>query len=788
MHLIEDFLMKRLFIIFFIFIGCHEIYAQQKHTISGYLKDAENGEDLIGASVYVSEIKGGTTSNVYGFYSMSLPAGKYTITYSFVGYHPQIIEVNLDASKEQDINLVSERINLQEVVISAEKIDKNVEDVKMSVNKVNVVEVKRMPQLMGEVDIIRSIQLLPGVTSVGEGATGFNVRGGNVDQNLILLDEAPVYNSSHVLGFFSIFNADAIKDLQLYKGGIPANYGGRLSSVMDVRQREGNMKRFSGTGGIGLISSRLTLEGPLQKDKSSFMVAGRRSYFDVFTRFANDENIRDNIFYFYDLNAKINYIIDSKNRIYLSGYFGNDVLTLGDRFGFRWGNGTGTFRWNHLFNERLFSNFTAIYSNYDYSLGIPSGPQAFEWKSNIISRNLKADFQYFINPSNTVDFGIDGIYYTFKPGELLPVDGKTIFSFDIDNEYAVEAAAYISNEHKINERLTLQYGLRYSSFMNVGPQKVFIYDPDVPRSRQSLVDTVIYERGDIIKAFHGPEPRFSAKYTLSPGSSIKVSYNRMRQNIHLVSNTSSASPFDIWTPSGPYVDPAKVDQLSTGYFKNIRNNSIELSAEIYYKRFYDLLDYVDGARLLVNNTIETEFLKGEGRGYGLELLARKVSGRFTGWFGYTLSRTERKVPGVNEGKYFPANVDKPHDLTVVANYEINKRWNVSANFAYMTGRPITYPDSRWEWEGFTIPNYNNRNGARIPDYHRLDLSANYERTQSTKRRWQSSWSFGIYNVYGRRNPYSIFFRQNEDNPAITEAVKFSVFGTMIPSVTYNFKF
>lgn len=780
--------MKKIYFLILILSGIQNLYAQQKYTISGYLKDSETGEDLIGASVYVSEVKGGTTTNVYGYYSISLPAGSYTLTYSFVGYYTQTVPVELNGNKVLNINLVNEQINLQEVVVSGEREDRNVEDVQMSVNKVNMVEVKKMPQLMGEVDIIRSIQLLPGVTSVGEGATGFNVRGGNVDQNLILLDEAPVYNSSHVMGFFSIFNADAIKDLQLYKGGIPANYGGRLSSVMDVRQKEGNMKRFSGSGGIGIISSRLNIEGPIQKDKSSFMLAGRRSYFDVFTRMSNNEDLKDNIFYFYDLNAKINYIVDPKNRIYLSGYFGNDVLAFGELFGFRWGNGTGTFRWNHLFNEKLFSNLTAVYSNYDYTLGIPSGAQAFDWKSNIISRNLKADFQYFPSTSHTLSFGADGIYYTFKPGEFIPGNDQVFLNFKLEDDHAIESAAYISNEHKVNHRLTLQYGLRYNNFMMLGSKTEYIYDPSVPRSRSTIIDTVQYEKGEIIKHFHGPEPRFSAKYTLTPTSSLKGSYNRMRQNIHLVSNTSSASPFDIWTPSGTYVNPAKVDQVSLGYFKNIRSNSIELSAEVYYKKFYDLVDYVDGARLLANITLETELLNGEGRAYGLELLARKVTGNLTGWIAYTLSKTERLVPGVNENQYFPANIDKPHDLTVVASYDINTRWNLSANFSYMTGRPITYPGSRWEWEDYTIPNYYNRNSARVPDYHRLDLSANYERPHVGDRRWQSSWSFGIYNVYARRNAFSIYFRQNEDNPAKTEAVRFSVFGTLIPSVTYNFKF
>nr|MDQ3395304.1 TonB-dependent receptor [Bacteroidota bacterium] len=428
------------------------------------------------------------------------------------------------------------------------------------------------------------------------------------------------------------------------------------------------------------------------------------------------------------------------------------------------------------------------YSDYKYSLGIPQGPQAFEWQSNIISRNLKADFQYFINPSNTLYFGVDAIYYTFQPGKLLPVNGQTVFNIDIDNEYAVESAAYISNEQKISDRLTLQYGLRYSTFMNIGEQSIYIYDPNSPRSRKTIIDTVQYKNGEVIESFHGPEPRFSAKYTLTSSSSVKLSYNRMRQNIHLVSNTSSSVPFDIWTPSGPYVKPAKVDQVTMGYFRNIRDNTIELSAEVYYKKYYDLLDYVNGAQLVVNKTIETEFLNGDGRAFGLELLIRKVKGKFTGWIGYTLSRTERLIPGINEGKFFPSNVDKPHDITVVASYDLNNRWNVSANFAYMTGRPITYPDSRWEWDGFTIPNYNNRNGARVPDYHRLDISANYDRPQVAGRRWQSSWSFGIYNVYARRNAYSIFFRQNGENPAITEAVRFSVIGILIPSVTYNFKF
>ncbi|CAN5276216.1 TonB-dependent receptor [soil metagenome] len=782
-------IIKKAFLCIAILFIFSNAFAQQKYSISGYLKDSESGEDLIGASIYISQLNNGTTTNVYGFYSLSLPAGTYHITYSYMGYLSQTQEVELNSNKTLNINLAGERISLQEVIVSAEKMDKNVEDIQMSTNKVNIVDIRKMPQLLGEVDIIRSIQLLPGVSTVGEGASGFNVRGGAADQNLILLDEAPVYNSSHLMGFFSIFNADAIKDLKLYKGGIPSNYGGRLSSVLDVRQREGNMKNFTGNGGIGIISSRLNLEGPLKKDKSSFMVAGRRSYADLFLKLSGDEDLSDNALYFYDLNAKVNYILNSKNRIYLSGYFGKDVASFGDNFSLKWGNTTGTFRWNHLFNDRLFANFTAVYSDYNYSLGIPEGTQAFEWDSNILSQNLKADFQYFLNPRNTIDFGVDGIFYTFQPGKAKPLNEGSIFNnFELEHRYGLESAVYISNEQKIDNRLTLQYGLRYSQFMNMGSGSVYTYAPGEPRSTKNIIDTTFYKGGEVIKHFHGPEPRFSAKYSLTHQSSVKASYNRMRQYIHLVSNTSAATPLDVWAPSGPHVNPSKVDQVTLGYFRNLNDNAIELSAEVYYKKYYDLLDYVDGAELLLNKTIETEFINGQGRAYGIELLARKEKGRMTGWVGYTLSRTERQVPGLNESKYFPANYDKTHDLTIVVNYELSKSWNISANFAYMTGRPITYPDGRYEWEGHAIPNYSNRNGARVPDYHRLDFSANYERPGREHKKWQSSWSFGLYNVYARRNPYSVFFRQNENNPAVTEAVRFAVFGSVIPSVTYNFKF
>lgn len=757
-------------------------------TLSGYLRDASNGEALIGAAVYVEELQTGTISNTYGFYSLSLPEGEYTITFSYVGYQSISQVVDLRLSQSLNIELQTEDVTLNEVVVSSTRPNDNVEKIEMSTATVNMVEVKQMPQLMGEVDVIRSIQMLPGVTTVGEGASGFNVRGGNIDENLVLLDEAPVYNASHVFGFFSVFNADAIKDMKIYKGGIPAIYGGRLSSVLDVRQKEGNMKSFAGNGGIGLISSRLMFEGPIKEDKSSFMISGRRSYADIFTILSSDENIRNSTAYFYDLNAKVNYVINDNNRVFLSGYFGRDVLGV-ESASMDWGNKTATLRWNHLFNDRLFSNLTAVYSHYDYALGASSDSDHFNWRSNILNTNIKADFSYFINPSNTLEFGVNTLHYRFKPGDI-QVDRleKDDIGVRLDTETALEPAIYISNEQKVSPRLGLQYGLRYSRFYNLGKGDVYIYSPGQPKTLSAIVDTVHYEDGEVIQSYDAFEPRISAKFTLNANSSLKASYNRMAQYIHLVSNTTAALPTDVWTPSGRYIKPAKVDQYSLGYFRNFKDNTLEFSAEAYYKQYHDLLDYKDGAELIFNRTLETEVLEGEGRAYGLELLLRKQKGNLTGWIGYTLAKTERKVPGIRNGEYYPSNYDKLHDLNVVATYSLNEKWTTSASFTFMSGRPLTPPNSRYEYEGITVPNFENRNSARGPAYHRIDLSATYEIPKKLGRKWESSWTFGIYNVYARKNAFSVYFRQNEENPAITEAVRYSVFGTIIPSVTYNFKF
>jgi hypothetical protein len=771
--------------------------AQAKYTLSGYMRDAGNGEGLIGATIYVDEIKGGTVTNTYGYYSLSLPEGTYTITYNYLGYLSVTEKINLTANITNTLEMKPDQQLLQAVEITSEKVNRNVTSLETGMNRLDSKTIREVPQFMGEVDIIRTILLLPGVSTVGEGATGFNVRGGNIDQNLILLDEATVFNSSHLFGFFSVFNADAVKDLTLYRGGIPAQYGGRLSSVLDVRQKEGNTKKFGGTTGIGLISSRLMLEGPIKKDKASFMVAGRRSYGDIFAPLVNPD-LKGNQLFFYDVNAKVNYEIDSKNRVYLAGYLGLDKFVFSEQFASSWGNNTATLRWNHLFGNQMFSNFTAVYSDYSYSLGVPSGANAFDWRAGIRNYTLKADFSYFPNVRNTLDYGAEVIFYRFSPGKARGIGDESFFNeIAVQQEQATEIAVYISNKQTITEQLSLQYGLRYSYFMNVGERDVFLYENGEPTGDDAIIGVRRYERGEVIADYGGLEPRLSINYTIDPRHSIKLGYNRMRQYLHLVSNTTAATPIDIWTPAGKYVEPAIADQISVGYFRNFKENMYELSMEVYYKNYQNLLDYRDNAQLLLNDNLETELLSGRGRAYGFEMQLQKVKGRFTGWVSYTLARTEIQVDEINLGEFYPTNFDKRHDASVVGLFRLNEKWQFGATFAYMTGRPITYPDSRFVFENTVVPVYNNRNGARTPDYHRLDLSATVVSQKKTDKvffffdrpeKWESSWTFSLYNVYGRRNPYSIFFRQDADNPQQTDAYRLSIFGSIIPGVTWNLNF
>jgi len=770
----------------------------EKYTISGYVREKESNEDLIGAAVVVKELGIGNVTNVYGFYSITLPEGDYTLIISFVGYKTITQSVALNKSTSLDFLLGQSTEMLKEVEVVGEKEDMNITRVQMSVEKMNVETIRKIPQLLGEADVIKSLQLRPGVSSVGEGASGFNVRGGNIDQNLILLDESPVYNSSHLFGFFSVFNSDAIKDVKLYKGGIPARYGGRLSSVMDVRQREGNSNKFSGRGGIGLLFSRLTLEGPIVKNKVSWLFSARRSYADLFLQLTED--FKGNQAYFYDINTKINYKINDRNRLFLSGYFGRDIFNFSEQFKTFWGNVTGSLRWNFLVSDKLFMNTTLVYSDYGYALGVPTGSQAFEWDSKIITTQLKVDFTHYLSPKNKVSYGGELQHFKFFPGTAKGIGDETIFTeIAVQQERAYQPSVYIANEQKITKKLFAEYGLRYTMYFNVGSLDVNQYKYGVPTVKEDIIGQTHFGKNELVKQYDGLEPRIGLNYIINDIQSIKASYQRTRQYMHLVSNTTAATPIDIWKPAGYYVKPATADQVALGYFRNLRENMFEVSAEVYYKDMRNLLDYRDGAELLLNDNLETELLQGDGTSFGLELMLEKVKGRLTGWIAYTLSKTEMQVDGfqvgdyygaangINNGNPYPSNWDKTHDISIVALYEISRKWDVSATFIFVTGRPATYPNGRYYWDGKLIPDYQARNQDRIPNTHRLDLSATFIPSRVGKR-WKHSFSFGVYNLYGRKNPYSVYFKQDADNPASSGAYQLSIVGIPVPFITYNFNF
>ena len=768
-----------------------------KATLSGYIKDAASGETLFGANVFVIELSTGATSNEYGFYSISIPPGTYNLEFSYLGFETQKQQVNLTENKTLSIELAEEGIQFTEIVVTSEAEDKNIRNTEMSTNELKIKTITKMPALLGEVDVIRSIQLLPGVSSVGEGATGFNVRGGGIDQNLVLLDEAPVYNSSHLFGFFSVFNPDAVKDVKLYKGGIPSRYGGRLSSILDVRMKEGNNKKLAVTGGVGLIFSRLAVEAPIIKDKASFIVAARRSYIDILAKPFLDGDLAESTLNFYDLTFKTNYTVNKKNRIYLSAYIGRDNFGFGEDAGFNWGNATTTFRWNHLFSDKLFANFTAYYSNYDYKIRFGSeDDNKFDWDANIVNYSLKSDISWFINPDNLVTFGGQGILYEFSPGNAIGVSEGEVANFGLPKKYALEAGLFAENEQTINTRLSLHYGARLSYFNYMGEGTSYEFNDPTPGQRKELVgEPVDFDQWESIETYANLEPRASVKYQLDKSSSVKASYNRMTQYIHLVSNSTASTPVDVWTPSTNNIKPQTADQYAVGFFKNWKDNKYSSSVELYYKNFNHLVDYIDGADLFVNPLLEGELLDGDGRAYGLEFQIEKTKGKFTGWISYTLARTERKVDGVNDNKWFASRFDQTHNFSTTIFYDLNNRWTFSGNFVFNTGTPATFPTDRIEQQGYIIPNVasGSRNNVRIPSYHRLDLSATLRGKEKEGKRWQGDWVFSIYNVYNRRNPFSIFFRQpnirtNAGEPISTEAVKFSVVGNFIPSVAYNFTF
>ena len=794
--------MKKLLTLFLFFAIHQGLIAQEKVTISGYINDAANGESLIGATVYVQETASGTVTNVYGFYSITLEPSDYTVEYRFLGYETIAKKVQLSENQRIDLELSEGGVQLTEVVVTGEPEDINVSGVQMSTQKLDIKTIQKLPSFLGEVDVIKSIQTLPGVSTVGEGASGFNVRGGSVGQSLVLLDEAPVYNSSHLLGFFSVFNPDAVKDVKLIKGGIPSRYGGRIASILDVRMKEGNRKKFAAQGGIGSIFSRLSLEAPIVKDKASFIIAGRRSYADVLAKLFTDVLDDGAALNFWDLTMKTNYNINEKNRIFLSGYLGRDNFKFDEQQGFSWGNQTATIRWNHLFNDRLFSNFTFFYSNYDYELAFGEDDlDKFNWNSTIKNLDFKPELTYFINPENKLTFGGELLRYDFEPANAVGVSNGETRDISIAEKQALEASIFIGNDQKIGDKIDLQYGLRYSNFSYLGPSKYYEFAEEVePGARRFVEQEFTAEKGETIANYGTLEPRFSIKYQLNDQSSLKGSYNRTAQYIHLISNTTASNPLDVWTPSTNNIKPEVGDQVALGYFKNFgENNDFETSMEVYYRKTKGQIDYVDGADILINEFLEGDLLEGKGRAYGMELFIKKNTGKFNGYMSYTLARTELQVDGINNDEWYPTRFDQTHNFKLSLFYEPESRWSFSANFTYVSGTPTTFPTSRYTVQGYTIPlNYGDgRNNVRIPNFHRLDLAATLQGKRTKRngnlKKNEAFWVFSVYNVYGRRNPFSIYFAQADeryavDEPATTTAKRVSIIGSVFPSVSYNFKF
>jgi hypothetical protein len=757
------------------------IAAQPRHTISGIIRDQSTGEILIGANVIVLEVpRLGTISNSYGFYSMNIPEGNYHLIASFTGYNPDTLAITLVGNIVRAIGLVSESSVLKDVVVTANRKDENVVKPLMGVQKLSMSEIQNIPVLFGEKDILKTIQLLPGIKGAGDGNSGFYVRGGAADQNLILLDEATVYNASHLLGFFSTFNSDAIKDVTVYKGGMPAEYGGRLSSVVDVKMIDGNNQQYHASGGIGLISSRLNLEGPIVKDRGSFIITGRRTYADLFLKLSRDSTINRNQLYFYDLNAKANYKINDNNRVYLSGYFGRDVLNFANTFGIQWGNSTGTARWNHIFNSRLFSNTSLIYSNYKYVININQNNNNLNLISLIRDWALKEDLQYYINPRNTIKMGFNIIHHDFSPGILDANKTSSFNSFSLPQKYDMETDAYISHEWSPGEKIHIEYGLRVTDFAVYGPGTFNTYD-----GNGNIKATAIYATGSLVRNYFNPEPRISLSYLLTESSSVKGSYTRNIQNVHLLSNSTTSNPTDLWVPSSNNIQPEIADQESVGYFRNFHENQYEFSSELYYKTMQHQIDYKNGAQLVANLNVESQLLYGSGRAYGWELFFKKKTGKLTGWIGYTLSRTELKINGINNNNWYPATQDITHDISVVGIYQAGKKWTLSASWIYYTGNAATFPNGKYEVNGQISLYYTQRNGYRMPPYHRLDLGATLQGKK--RKKFQGSWTFSVYNAYDRANAYSIVFQQDPNDSNKTQAVQYSLF-KIVPSITYNFKF
>ncbi len=786
---------KSLFTAFFIFFTT--LIFAQNYTISGRITDSKTGEDLPGATVIIQGTTYGVATNSYGFYSLTIPKGSYKVSYRYIGYDEVEKSVVLDKNTTLNIELTEKAKEIEEITINAQVQESKVENKQINVIKLDMQTVKRIPVVFGEVDVLKIVTMLPGIISAGEGNAGFSVRGGTQDQNLILLDEATVYNVSHLLGFFSVFNGDAIRDLDVYKGGIPPQYGGRLSSLIDIRMKEGNNKKFAGTGGIGLLSSRLTLEGPIVKNKASFIISGRRSYADIFLPLAPIEEAKNSKLYFYDFNAKINYKLSDKDKLFISGYFGRDKFDFASIFGNSWGNRTATVRWNHLFNKKLFCNQTFIFSDFDYYFKVNlSEANSLDFTQGITDLSYKSDFAWFYNPDNKFNFGGIITHHTFNPGEIRPIGDGSILTAPIilEKRKALESALYAEHEYKFNVRFKIRYGIRYSIFNNLGSAKEYQFAYDSAGAAPRVIDTFTYKKNAFINTYQGLEPRASASYNFTKNDAVKVSYNRTFQYLQQASNTSFALPTDQWIPANINIKPQISNQVAIGFFKNF-DLGLETSVEVYYKWMKNQIDFRDNALLYLNDQVYGELLIGKGWSYGSEFFIKKTKGKLKGFISYTLSKSMRQIKGIHQYNPYPSNTDRRHNLSATANYDITKKWDVNLNFVFATGNPITYPEGRWEYDGKLIPLWASRNAQRFPAYHRMDVGVNYYPNKRKKGKVESSWNFSVYNVYGRKNAYVINTdtrkvkgsdgKQIDTRIPITEQI--ALF-RWVPSIVWNFKF
>nr|WP_121270780.1 TonB-dependent receptor [Pedobacter schmidteae] len=759
--------------------AANPVQSQEKRTLSGTIKSASTGETLIAATLRVAGTNYVTASNEYGFYSLSLPTGNHTITVNAVGSKSRKVNVNLDKNTSLNIALDDDLNELETVTITSNSAKRNIENPQMGMERLSISETKNVPVLLGERDVIKTLQLLPGVKTSGEGSGGFFVRGGGADQNMILLDEAPVYNASHLLGFFSTFNSDAIKNVTLYKSGMPAQYGGGLSSVLDVKMNDGNNQKFGVSGGVGLIAARINVEGPIQKEKSSFLISARRTYADMFLKFSADSSTKNSKLYFYDFNIKANYILGDKDRLYISGYFGKDVLGSDNLSGINWGNATSTLRWNHVFSSKLFSNTSAIFSNYNYKIQSSGDEFSLSLFSQIRDWNFKQDFQWYVNDKNTLSFGLNAIYHTIKPGEVRATGNSGFNSQNLQNRFSMENAAYVSNTWKASNALNFTYGLRVSAFSILGKGEYYTLD-----AAGNVIGSTSYKKGEIVKTYVNFEPRLAVALQLNESTSVKASYVRNAQNLHLISNSNASSPTDRWVASTNIIKPELSDQVSLGYYKNL-GDKYELTVETYYKTLQNQIDYRNGADIFTNKPIETQLLFGKGRAYGAEFLLKKKAGRLTGWIGYTISKSERKIDGINNNEWYNARQDRTHDISLVSMYQLSKKWSLSANWVFSTGNAVTFPNGKYKLLEHSYFYFSDRNADRMPSYHRLDLGAT--RLLKQTKKFSSELNFSLYNAYGRENAYRITFRDKETDPNRTEAVRTTLF-RFVPSISYNFKF